>query len=295
MQELIYKDEIDKKRKKLVKKILKIIFIVLFIFISSLLYTKFIATEGLIFKEERIVSSRIPNNFHGAKIIQFSDLDYGSTVYKDEVVSLVKKINLRKPDLIVFCGDLIDKDYNLSNSESENLIKELAKLQAGIGKYAVSGDLDDDRFNTILKQAGFTILNNEYDLIYLGENTPLLLTGISSKSKDRDINRAFSYYDVDANNKEIYSVLLMHEADDIDSIISKYKVDLALSGGSLNGQIYIPFIGPLIKRDGFMKYYDEHYKINDTSLYITSGVGTDGIQIRFLRRPSVNFFRLANH
>ena len=240
MQELIYKDEIDKKRKKLVKKILKIIFIVLFIFISSLLYTKFIATEGLIFKEERIVSSRIPNNFHGAKIIQFSDLDYGSTVYKDEVVSLVKKINLRKPDLIVFCGDLIDKDYNLSNSESENLIKELAKLQAGIGKYAVSGDLDDDRFTKAFIKDKLNFTNwGDYkiknELKRLGVNEEIIYNNMTSiddniyyerinKIIDKDISTNKKYSGIKLKNK-IYNHLLTlgYSKEKVISIINNYN------------------------------------------------------------------------
>lgn len=294
IQNAIIEEELNKKRKAIVKRVLKIIFTILILFISFLLYTKFIATEGLIFKEKRIINNKIPNSFHGSKIIHFSDLDYGTTIYIEEVKQLVKKINLRNPDLILFSGDLIDQNYNINNKESEKIIKELSKLKANIGKYAVSGDEDKEPFSTILNQAGFTILNNEYDLIYTSENTPILLTGISS-TKTRDINKAFNYFNIDTNNKNIYSILLMHEADDIDEIKSKYNIDLALSGGSMNGQIYIPGMGALIKKEGFKKYYDEYYKINNTDLYITSGIGTDGIQFRFLRRPSVNFFRLANH
>ncbi|MBO5138205.1 MAG: metallophosphoesterase [Bacilli bacterium] len=294
IQDEIIEEELSKQRKRIVKRVLKITFTILFLFILFLLYTKYIATEGLIFKEERIVNSKIPNSFHGAKIIHFSDLDYGTTVYIEEVKSLVKKINLRNPDLILFSGDLIDTNYNLTTEESEQIIKELSKLKANIGKYATSGDEDQTSATTILTQAGFTTLNDEYELIYTKDNTPILLTGLSS-SKTRDIPKAFNYFNIDTNNKNIYSILLMHEADDIDEIKSNYNIDLALAGGSMNGQIYIPGIGPLIKKEGFNKYYDEYYQLDNTKLYITSGIGTDGLQFRFLRRPSVNFLRLANH
>lgn len=294
IQDEIIEEELNKKRKKIIKRILKIILTILILFISFILYTKYIAAEGLLFKEKRITNNKIPNSFHGKKIIHFSDLDYGTTIFLDEVKSLVKKINLRKPDLILFSGDLIDKNYKLNNEESEKIIKELAKLNASIGKYAVSGDEDNEEFSTILKQCGFIILNNEYDLIYRNDNTPILITGLSS-TNSRDINKAFSYYNIDTNNKNIYNILLLHETDDIDEIKSNYNIDLALAGGSMNGQIYIPGIGGLIKKDGFKKYYDEYYKLDNTDLYITSGIGTDGYQFRFLRRPSVNFFRLANH
>lgn len=294
IQDAIIEEELSKKRKLVVKRVVKIIFLVLLIFISFILYTKYIATEGLIFKERRVINSRIPDSFDGAKIIHFSDLDYGTTIFLDEVKSMVKKINLRNPDLILFSGDLIDSSYTISNEESEKLIIELSKLNANIDKYAVLGDEDTDSSSTILKQCGFNILDNEYDLVYSKDNNPILITGIST-SKSRDINKAFSYFGVDTNNKQIYSVLLMHEVDDIDEVKSSYNVDLALAGGNMNGQIYIPGIGGLIKKEGFKKYYDEYYKLDNTELYISSGVGTDGFQFRFLRRPSINFFRISKN
>lgn len=294
IQDAIIEEELAKKRKLFVKRIVKIIFLILFIFISFILYTKYIATEGLIFKEKRITNERIPDSFNGSKIIHFSDLDYGTTIFFEEVKSIVKKINLRNPDLILFSGDLIDSNYKITNEESEKLIKELSKLNASFGKYAVFGDEDLGNSATILRQCGFTILDNEYELVYADDNNPILITGLNT-SKKRDISKAFSYYNIDTNNKNIYNILLMHEVDDIDVIKSSYNVDLGLAGGNMNGQIYIPGIGGIIKKDGFDKYYDEYYKLDSTELYISSGIGTDGCQFRFLRRPSINFFRISKN
>ena len=87
----------------------------------------------------------------------------------------------------------------------------------------------------------------------------------------------------------------MHEAVSIDEVISKYKVNLALAGGNLNGQIRFPGIGGLLTRENASKYLNEYYKISNTNLYISSGVGTDNSQIRMFNRPSINFFRLATN
>ena len=92
----------------------------------------------------------------------------------------------------MFTGDLIDKNYNVSHKEIEKIIKALSNLNADIGKYAVTGDEDNDNFTTILKQAGFTILDNNYDLIYNRSNNPILITGLSSSSKNRDIDKALN-------------------------------------------------------------------------------------------------------
>ena len=46
------------------------------------------------------------------------------------------------------------------------------------------GEMDGEQFNTILKQSDFSILNNDYDLIYKDSNNPLLITGSGSLLKD---------------------------------------------------------------------------------------------------------------
>lgn len=295
IQKKLENEEKSKQRSKIIKKIVSVIIIIFFAFLIFILYTHYAATSGLIVKEKRIVEPSLPTSFNGFKIIHFSDLQYGSTVYGDELNSLVKKINERSPSIIVFTGDLIDKNYNISHKEIEKIIKALSNLNADIGKYAVTGDEDNDNFTTILKQAGFTILDNNYDLIYNRSNNPILITGLSSSSKNRDIDKAFAYFNDPTSNKEIYSIVIMHEADSIDEVISKYKVNLALAGGNLNGQIRLPGIGGLLTRENASKYLNEYYKISNTNLYISSGVGTDNNQIRMFNRPSINFFRLATN
>lgn len=284
-------EEKKEKRKKVAKRIFKTLIIIFVFTLSFLLYNYFITTTGLSVNEKRITTDRIPESFNGVKIIQFSDLHYGSNIFIDDVKSLVKKINERHPDIIVFTGDLIEEKYNIKNEEQEKLIKELSKLDAELGKYAVSGDEDKENFNTIFLQSGFTLLDDSNDLIYKDSNYPILITGISSKNKD--IKKAFSYYEQEGSNKDIFNILLMHEADVIDEIIKSYNVDIAFSGGNLNGMIYIPKVGGLVTRKNAKKYTKSYYKIKNTKLFISSGVGTDNIGIRLFTRQSINFIRLA--
>lgn len=291
----IHDEVLHEERKEKIKKIAKIIFktliLIFVITVSFLLYNYYITTTGLSVNEQRIETEKIPDSFNGVKIIQFSDLHYGSNIFIDDVKKLVKEVNERNPDIIVFTGDLIEKNYKIKNDEQEKLIKELNKLDAELEKYAVSGDEDKENFNTIFLQAGFTLLDNNYDLIYKDENSPIMITGLSNNSKD--IKKAFSYYSDEKSDKNIFNILIMHEADTIDEVIKDYNVDIALSGGNLNGMIYIPKIGGLITRKNAKKYTKPYYKIKNTRLYVSSGVGTDDIGIRLFTRQSINFIRLA--
>lgn len=292
IQEELEKEEQRKKRKKLTLLCFKIILIIIIVVSLFLLYTKYISTNGIIIKEKRIVNKKLPESFHGAKIIHISDLHYGSTVYLEDIKKIVKKINYRNPDLIIFTGDLIDKNYKIQNDDKEKLIKELNKLSASIGKYAVLGDIDEENISTILRQSSFTILENSSDLIYNNNHNPILITGLSPKN-NQDIEKAFSYFKEETKDKNVYNILLMHEADQIDEIITKYPVDLALAGNSLNGQICLNKDLCLVKKEGSKKYFKEYYKINNTKLFISSGIGSPDPYFRFMARPSINFFRLA--
>ncbi len=290
IHEEIEYEEKKEKRKKIAKRIFKVLIAIFIITLSFLLYNNYITTKGLTLNEKRVVLNNIPESFNGAKIIHFSDVHYGSNIFIDEIKELVKKVNETKPDIILFTGDLIEAKYQIKTKEQEYLIKELNKLDAELGKYAVSGDEDNETLNTILTQAGFTLLDNNYDLIYKDTNTPILITGISHNI---DIKKAFAYYADEKNDKNIFNILIMHEPDHIDQIIDKYNVNLSFNGGNLNGMIYVPKIGGLITRKNAKKYTKDHYKIKNTNMFISSGVGTDNIGIRLFTRQSINLIRLS--
>ena len=116
-QKEIIKEENRELRKKIVLTSLKVIFIVIIISISFFLYTTYISSKLITVKEERITDEKIPESFDGLKIIQLSDIHYGSTIFINDIQKLVELINRRNPDLIVFTGDLINKDYKLKSKE----------------------------------------------------------------------------------------------------------------------------------------------------------------------------------
>ena len=61
---------------------------------------------------------------------------------------------------------------------------------------------------------------------------------------------------------------------------------------SLNGQINIPVIKEILKRDGSSKYIDNYYKYNNTDIYVNSGIGVDKINFRLFNKPCLNIYNL---
>ena len=294
-QKEIIKEENRELRKKIVLTSLKVIFIIIIISMLFYLYTTYISSKIITVKEERIISEKLPSNFDGLKMIQISDIHYGSTIFIDDIKKLVSLVNRRNPDLVVFTGDLINKGYKINSKEQENLIKQLKKIKSTIGKYAIMGEEDTDQFTTIMNQSEFTILNNDYDLIYKDSNTPILLIGLSSSiSNNININQGYEYFTQPTHNSNIYTITLLHEPDNVEEITASYQTDLFLAGHSHNGQVYIPYIGGLFRKEGAEHYINGFYQLENSKLYISSGIGTTGNGFRLFCRPSINFFRLSS-
>lgn len=294
IQDELIKEENKSKRKKIIIFLIKTILILTILSILFFTYTTYISTVKTEVREYRIINEKIPDAFNGLKIIQISDLRFGSTFFSDDVKKVKKMINVRKPDIVVFTGDLIDKNYDLNSKEQESLIKELKKINTSLGKYAILGDEDNEKISTILNQSNFTILRNEYDEIFKDCNESIIIIGLSSKKKGQDIDKAYSYFKQENHNSNVFTIAIMHEPDTIDDIIPAYNSDLYMAGHSLNGEIRIPFIKySLFKSDGAQKYDQDYYEINKSKLYVSGGLGSKK-GIRLFCRPSINFYRLSN-
>ena len=217
----IIKDEEKEEQTKVIKKIVLLIIATLVVSFFFILYVTEIATTKIIVKEDRVESSKITKSFHGYKIVNFSDIHDASN---EMVKETVKLINRSKPDLILFTGDLLDGN-KIDFSKRESLIKELKKLSSTSLKYAVLGENDNEDVSLILKNVGFTILDNSYDLIYQGDDA-ILLMGLNSDNENLDT--LLSYYNSDTKKDNIYSILMMHKPDSIDDVLERENIDLAL-------------------------------------------------------------------
>ena len=276
------------KHKKILLRIFKIVMTISIILFSLILYSRYISTSGIIVKEYSNTYENLPQEYHGLKIIHISDIHYGNTTFKKQLNHMMNKINELNPDIVVFTGDLIDKDFKYQDTDIDNIVTILSKINTTIGKYSIKGNQDTEIFEQIMQKSNFIVLNNTSDLIYKNSTTPIYINGIGSSIKQEiDITKAF-----EKNNKNIFTITIMHEPDNIDEILQTYTVDLALAGHSHNGQVRLPFIGSIVKNQDAKKYDDAYYKINNTDLYISGGIGTSTLPFRLFNRPSINLYRL---
>lgn len=276
------------------KKFIRFLLIIILVISLTIVYARYGGTRGLITKEYKI-ETNIDNSFDGLKIVHFSDLHYLRITNKEITKNIIKEINILNPDIVVFTGDLIDKDYNPTNTDINDLKELLLSIKSKYGKYSVIGNNDNkirETIEDIYTNSNFILLNNDYDIIYGNNNDKLFIGGLDTYSYDKsDIDKVMTYF---TDNEDInYKIILVHEPDYIDIINSKYNdINLVLSGHSHNGQVNLPYVKKLFLPFGSRKYYENYYKVSSTDLYISSGLGESRINFRIFNKPSINFYRI---
>lgn len=284
-----------KKRKKTGRPFIsKMLFLVLFLSLLYL-YARYVEVDNIKVSEYIIKTSLIADSFDGFKIVQFSDLELGSTFNIENMESLVEMINHENADIVVFTGDLVSKYHDLTVSEQDELIKYFNQIESNLGLYAVRGDDDvNSIYKEVVNKTNFRDLTNNYELIYYKDMTPIIIYGLDSLlNGTQDLENTFSYPSIDDNEEFMakYSILLVHEPDTYDKV-KDYNLNLILSGHSHNSEVNIPYLKTLYKIKGATSYYDAYYKLDDTDLYISSGLGTSKYHVRINANPSISVYKL---
>ncbi len=276
------------------KKIFKWVLIIFVVIFMTIIYARYIGTLGLETKEYTINDGSIPIDFDGLKIVHFSDLHYNRAINTKKINEIIDEINLINPDIVVFTGDLIDKDVILKDKDYEDLAKLLSKINTKYGKYAIAGNHDISNIEKVIdiySNSNFKFLDNDYDIIYSKGNEKIFIGGLNSVSEKKDdIDKMMSYFK--DNEEEIFKIILIHEPDIADTIVKDYSVNLILAGHSHNGQVRLPIVGPIYTPSYAKNYYDNYYNLDGTNLYISSGIGVSTVNYRLFNHPSINFYRI---
>ncbi len=244
-------------------------------------------------REETVTVPRWPSQCNALRIAVLADLHVGSP-YKDldSLRDLVNRVNQAKPDLTLLPGDFVTQRVvggTLIAPEAASAV--LAKLKAPLGVYAVLGNhdwwLDSKRVEKALSSNGIEALEDRSTDLSKGD-CHLKLVGISDFWEGpHNINQALA--DVGASD----SVLAFTHNPDVFPEIPN-NVLLTIAGHTHGGQVYIPVIGRPIVPSNFGERYAIGHIIEDGKhLYVSPGVGTSIIPVRFLVPPEVTILKIV--
>ncbi len=217
------------------------------------------------------------------KIIQISDLHFDQLRYFHR--SIAKKINAIKPDLIFITGDSVDKTEKV-----KSLNKFLQLIDNSIKKYAITGNweywgnVDLTELKSIYSKNNCELLINE-NRTYSIRNRELSIIGI-----DDFVGGNADFVKAIENLKETETNIVLSHCPEHRDIITKQKgdlnIDLVLSGHTHGGQIAFLGIAPF-KPQGSGKYLKGWYRESEPKMYVSKGIGTSILPIRFGARAEM--------
>lgn len=225
-----------------------------------------------------------PGIKEGVTIAQISDSHFSPFYSPKRFDKIVTKLNQAEPDIVLFTGDLIENYQYWQTRDCEAISQQLAKIQAPSGKFAILGNHDyrsggREAVSKILHAGGFTLLNNQSTL-----TDQISLTGIDDGQEGQPD------YDTQPQ-KAVFSILMIHEPDQVQQLTDLSRFDLILAGHSHGGQIRFP-IAPY-KNVGSKIYDQGIYPLTpQTSLIVNTGLGTTGPPLRFRVTPEILYFHL---
>jgi predicted MPP superfamily phosphohydrolase len=259
---------------------------------GGLAYGIFVEPEGLEVQEVGIKLPRLPHQFSGYRIVQFSDLHMGGWMNGERLRKVVDIVKKQQPDLVVITGDFFNGpvwNENLIHAADE-LVVELSRLTADFTTLGVLGNhdywSDAGEVRKALQQCGVTEIGNGFYSIER-DGQELHFAGVDDIwYKHNDLDEVLSKLP-----KTGEAILLAHEPDFADKSAETGRFGLQLSGHSHGGQIVLPFIGaPGLPRLG-QKYPSGLYKVGDMWQYTNRGVGMS-LPIRFNCPPEITVFTL---
>ncbi len=234
---------------------------------------------------QHVYATNIPKNLDGFTITQVSDLQ--SKSFGKNQKTLLAKVADTNPDVIVVTGDLIDRNH--TDIEASMAFIEGAREIAPI--YFVSGNHEHqsgewDELSEMLVNANVTVLDNGKSILsYNDEN--MVLVGLTDP-------RANPYYEealetlMKGMDEDAFTILLSHRPELFD-VYAEHSIDLAFTGHAHGGQIRLPKIGGIFSpNQGFFPDYTSGaYEENDTTMYVSRGLGNSTFPIRLNNRPEI--------
>lgn len=264
----------------------------LFVFVVAIAVFVFWQNNDIVISEFEYKNSKVPLEFENFSIVHVSDL-HNKRFGKNQQ-NIIKEIKYLDADIIVITGDLVDRrKYNLE--KAIEFIKEAVKYapvyyvsgnhEAWSGKYdEVKQELLEEGV-IVLENESQTIIKNGNSIQICGVKDPAFLTsGYIDGTNTSELESNLKSW----SNDSVFKILLSHRPELFD-IYKAYNMDMVFSGHAHGGQLRIPFLGGLIapNQGFFPKYSSGLYEDENTTMFVSRGLGNSIIPIRLGNRPQL--------
>ena len=241
----------------------------------------------LAIERQRIYLRRWPKALDGLRVVHLSDFHYGPIVNPRHLERAIEAANDLAPDLIALTGDYISHDRSYAAPCAELV----GRLRARFGVFAVLGNhdhwTDAALIADLFRSEGITVLLNEGMRIDLKEES-FWLAGVNDTMVGlEDLPLALA-----GSGDDEMKLLLAHNPI-ILRRAARAGVDLVLSGHTHGGQVTLR---PEKNRSGRprRRLLRGLGRRGNTQIYVTRGLGTVVLPIRYGCPPEVSVLELQS-
>ena len=246
-----------------------------------------IEPNRLVVNQHTIQINNWPNGLKGLRIAVIGDIHAGAPFIDDlKLRLLVEHTNQQQPDLVVLLGDFMSQDtWHGHRVAPEIIANHLKYLQAPLGVYAVLGNHDwsdnGDHVRRSLEQAGIRVLENDVSEVKRG-GTSFWLAGLADVwTRPQQVPETLEKVPSGS-----LVIALTHNPDVFQQLPK--TVPLLLAAHTHGGQVKFPLIGtPVVPSRFGQRYSAGHVFENDHHLFVTTGIGTSILPVRFRVPPEI--------
>lgn len=240
--------------------------------------------NSLSLEKVEIKLERLPKKLDGFRIIHLSDIHHSPFTNLEHITRTVKIANRLKPDMFVLTGDYVSHETEFIAPVAE----ALSKLDAEFGTHACLGNhdhwTDADELTKCFKRENINILINE-GFRMTARDSSFWLAGVD----DYMVGKTDVPASLRGSFPDEMKMLLAHNPVIIRQA-ARFGIDLMFSGHTHGGQVKV--------RDSKNKLFARRkltsglHRRKNTQIYITRGIGTVVLPVRYQCPPEISLIEL---
>ena len=261
--------------------------VILLLTLSAGLWAFFIEPNQLVVHYETIQLENWPTELSGIRIALIGDIHTGAPFINDSKLQrIVELTNQQQPDLIVLLGDYMSPNsWHSHRVEPEVTAAALKGLHAPLGVYAILGNHDwwynGEKVRRAFEHNGIPVLEDEVSEVKWREGSFYLAGLADIWTRPQHVNETIAKV---PSGSPI--IALTHNPDAFPNL--PQSVPLLLAAHTHGGQVNFPLIGtPVVPSRFGPKYTSGHIYENGHHMFVTTGIGTSILPVRFRVPPEI--------
>jgi len=227
---------------------------------------------------------RLPKKLEGFRLVHLSDIHHSPFTNLEHITRAVRAANRLKPDMFVLTGDYVSHEPEYI----EPVAEVLGKLEAEFGTFACLGNHDHWTDAALVtdsfRRARINVLINE-GFRFSARDASVWLCGVDDYMVGKTDLRAA----LRGSFPDEMKLLLAHNPVILRQA-ARFEVDLILSGHTHGGQVKLRdedkrILPPRRLKNGL-------HQRRDSQIYITRGIGTVVLPIRYQCPPEISLIEL---